>query len=103
MCIICLIKCAEPNIFRYDLLCQEGLSRALRVFEGKAKPPVYKSVKPANGKLEQIRVLESVSNSIILETKRANMLISDSTNSSLHCWCRFAQHHLHPRELCFFH
>ncbi|KAI9486841.1 MAG: beta subunit of phenylalanyl-tRNA synthetase [Benjaminiella poitrasii] len=44
---------------RYDLLCQEGLARALRVFEGKAKPPVYKVVKPANGKLQQIRVLES--------------------------------------------
>ncbi|OAD01771.1 DNA-binding transcription regulator, partial [Mucor lusitanicus CBS 277.49] len=44
---------------RYDLLCQEGLARALRVFEDKAKPPVYKLVKPADGKLQQIRVLES--------------------------------------------
>ncbi|CAO0800415.1 unnamed protein product [Mucor circinelloides] len=44
---------------RYDLLCQEGLARALRVFEDKAKPPVYKIVKPADGKLQQIRVLES--------------------------------------------
>jgi phenylalanyl-tRNA synthetase beta chain len=43
------------------LLCQEGLARALRVFEDKAKPPVYKIVKPADGKLQQIRVLESVS------------------------------------------
>ncbi|KAI8365704.1 beta subunit of phenylalanyl-tRNA synthetase [Blakeslea trispora] len=44
---------------RYDLLCQEGLARALRIFEGKAEPPVFKAVKPADGKLEQIRVLES--------------------------------------------
>lgn len=42
-------------------MCQEGLARALRVFEDKAKPPVYKIVKPADGKLQQIRVLESVS------------------------------------------
>lgn len=47
--------------YRYDLLCQEGLARALRVFEDKAKPPVYKAVKPADGKLQQIIVKESVS------------------------------------------
>ncbi|CAO3613214.1 unnamed protein product [Cunninghamella echinulata] len=41
---------------RYDLLCQEGLARALRVFEGKAKPTIYKVVKPADGKLERITV-----------------------------------------------
>ncbi|KAG1143829.1 hypothetical protein G6F37_005418 [Rhizopus arrhizus] len=44
---------------RYDLLCHEGLSRALRVFEGKTKPPVYKTVKPADGKLQQIHVQPS--------------------------------------------
>lgn len=45
---------------RYDLLCQEGLARALRVFENKAKPPVYKVVPPATGKPHQIFVKESV-------------------------------------------
>ncbi|CAO3699455.1 unnamed protein product [Rhizopus stolonifer] len=44
---------------RYDLLCHEGLSRALRVFEGKDKPPVYKVVKPADGKVQQIHVQPS--------------------------------------------
>lgn len=53
-------------IIRYDLLCQEGLARALRVFEGKAKPPVYKTVKPADGKLQQIYVKESVSFTCVL-------------------------------------
>ncbi|KAI8976036.1 beta subunit of phenylalanyl-tRNA synthetase [Pilobolus umbonatus] len=42
---------------RYDLLCQEGLARALRVFTGKSKPPVYKCLKPA--KLQQIIVDKS--------------------------------------------
>ncbi|KAL0078849.1 DNA-binding transcription regulator [Phycomyces blakesleeanus] len=41
---------------RYDLLCQEGLARALRIFEGKQKGPEYKLVKPANGKLERLIV-----------------------------------------------
>lgn len=42
-------------------MCHEGLSRALRVFEGKDKPPVYKVVKPADGKVQQIHVQPSVS------------------------------------------
>ncbi|KAJ6628759.1 hypothetical protein B0H10DRAFT_2160738 [Mycena sp. CBHHK59/15] len=34
---------------RYDLLCIEGISRALRVFLGKSKAPRYKIVLPAGG------------------------------------------------------
>ena len=45
---------------RYDLLCQEGLAQALRVFEGQCKPPQYKLVKPASGKLQQIVVKPEV-------------------------------------------
>ena len=31
---------------RYDLLCAEGLTRALRIFLGDEKPPVFKKVPP---------------------------------------------------------
>ncbi|CAG0893070.1 unnamed protein product [Cyprideis torosa] len=31
---------------RYDLLCLEGLSRALRIFLGKESPPRYKKIRP---------------------------------------------------------
>ncbi|KAI7861052.1 beta subunit of phenylalanyl-tRNA synthetase [Circinella umbellata] len=41
---------------RYDLLCQEGLAQALRVYEGRCKPPQYKLVKPASSKLQQVIV-----------------------------------------------
>ncbi|KAI8849468.1 hypothetical protein BC829DRAFT_391341 [Chytridium lagenaria] len=42
---------------RYDLLCPEGITRALRVFLGLQKPPVYRVVSPANGrKLEKLYV-----------------------------------------------
>ncbi|THV08414.1 phenylalanyl-tRNA synthetase [Dendrothele bispora CBS 962.96] len=34
---------------RYDLLCIEGISRALNVFLGKAEPPRYKLVYPTGG------------------------------------------------------
>lgn len=47
--------------YRYDLLCEEGIGRSLRIFEGKDKPPVYRVVKPADGKLQQLIVKPEVS------------------------------------------
>ncbi|KAI9366740.1 hypothetical protein DFJ73DRAFT_805348 [Zopfochytrium polystomum] len=42
---------------RYDLLCAEGITRALRIFLGAQQPPVYRVVKPPNGKrLQQLHV-----------------------------------------------
>ncbi len=39
------VECA----FRYDLLCIEGIARALRVFLGKGKAPDYRLVHPSGG------------------------------------------------------
>ncbi|KAJ7368437.1 hypothetical protein DFH08DRAFT_676127 [Mycena albidolilacea] len=41
---------------RYDLLCIEGISRALRVFLGKAEAPRYKIVLPAGGEASLLNV-----------------------------------------------
>ncbi|KAJ6539475.1 hypothetical protein B0H19DRAFT_961594 [Mycena capillaripes] len=41
---------------RYDLLCIEGISRALRVFLGKAEAPRYKTVMPAGGEANLLTV-----------------------------------------------
>ncbi|RKO85185.1 B3/4 domain-containing protein [Blyttiomyces helicus] len=41
---------------RYDMLCGEGIARALKVYLGSATPPQYKLVKPASGKLEKLVV-----------------------------------------------
>ena len=40
--------------YRYDLLCIEGIARALRVFLGKDKPLVYKLHIPPGGERELI-------------------------------------------------
>jgi len=40
---------------RYDILCLEGLSRALRIFNGEA-PPQYKLLKPTNQPLQKLIV-----------------------------------------------
>ncbi|KAL4241406.1 phenylalanyl-tRNA synthetase beta subunit family protein [Abortiporus biennis] len=39
---------------RYDLLCIEGIARALRVYLGKDKPPLYKLVYPKGGEVNLV-------------------------------------------------
>jgi phenylalanyl-tRNA synthetase beta chain len=34
---------------RYDILCLEGMARALNVFLGNSQPPVYKMLTPLTG------------------------------------------------------
>ena len=47
---------------RYDLLCQEGLTRALRVFLGDEKPPRYVAKPaPADGSTKMVVAKEAVS------------------------------------------
>ncbi|KZT42883.1 phenylalanyl-tRNA synthetase [Sistotremastrum suecicum HHB10207 ss-3] len=41
---------------RYDLLCLEGIARALSIFLEKAKPPQYRLVPPAGGELLTVTV-----------------------------------------------
>ncbi len=49
--------------FRYDLLCIEGIARALRVFLNKGKAPDYRLVYPAGGEecLIEVTVAPEVS------------------------------------------
>ena len=48
---------------RYDLLCIEGIARALRVFLGKGKAPEYRLVYPPGGEknLVEVTVAQEVS------------------------------------------
>ena len=52
------VECA----FRYDLLCIEGIARALRIFLGKDKAPNYRLVDPPRGQnLIEVTVAPEVS------------------------------------------
>ena len=44
---------------RYDLLCEEGLARSMRIYLGKEKPPPFKVTPPANA-VQSIRVKAEV-------------------------------------------
>ena len=58
---ICVRNCSlNFNVGRrYDLLCLEGLVRALLVFQGKLKAPLYRLEPPA-GQLQQLVLDPSV-------------------------------------------
>jgi phenylalanyl-tRNA synthetase beta chain len=43
-------------LFRYDLLCPEGIVRALRVFMGLTKPPQFSLLPVKENKMEKIIV-----------------------------------------------
>lgn len=55
---------------RYDLLCIEGIARALRVFLGKDKPPVYKLSIPPGGERDLVELR------VAPETKQIRPLIA---------------------------
>ena len=50
--------CGRPLMSRYDLLCIEGLARALRVFLQKEQPPTYTLSNPAQ--MQEVFVEASV-------------------------------------------
>lgn len=45
---------------RYDMLCIEGISRAMLAFLEKEKAPIYKLVPPSDGNLLTVNVLPEV-------------------------------------------
>ncbi|CAF0977682.1 unnamed protein product [Brachionus calyciflorus] len=46
---------------RYDLLCVEGLGRALSIFLEKSTPPKFKLVTPSEDKIQKLTVLQNTS------------------------------------------
>lgn len=49
-------ECGWTQLHRYDLLCIEGISRALRVFLGVDKAPNYRLVYPQGGEANLLTV-----------------------------------------------
>jgi hypothetical protein len=50
-------------VFRYDMLCFEGIALNLNVFLGRQEFPTYRVVPPANGEIQTMIVHEPVSSS----------------------------------------
>ncbi|KAG9284749.1 hypothetical protein G9A89_001119 [Geosiphon pyriformis] len=74
---------------RYDLLCQEGISRALLIFQEKAKPPMYHVVEPKNGLLEKIFI------------RSERTLVAIGTHDLTTIKGPFSYEARPPKEICF--
>jgi hypothetical protein len=75
---------------RYDLLCHEGISRALLIFLGKAKPPTYKVVNPKNGQIQITVKSEVGKSSKLFSVIKYHIFVNihlflDCTNSTSRC------------------
>lgn len=57
------------SLLRYDLLCIEGIARALRVFLGKDKAPHYRLVNPPGGEANILQIPVSKEVRSFLATK----------------------------------
>jgi len=96
---------------RYDLLCLEGLARALLIFLEKKKAPRFITTTPA--KLERIHVKPEVFDNclllffFVLEVEVSSFFLSfsifllsaDGCCQAFRCCCHFEEHHFHSCEL----
>ena len=89
---------------RYDLLCIEGIARALRIFLQKSEAPIYKLVYPPGGESEllQVKIDPEVGRLISCVTNNAECL-PDSQNQTLVCLRHFAEYQVHGKILRLFY
>jgi hypothetical protein len=83
------------RVFRYDLLCIEGIARALRVFLGKGEAPEYRLVYPPGGEKNIIEVTVAPEASWIQWLFSFSDGVSDSSSSPLLRLGRPSQCQLH--------
>lgn len=93
------------RIYRYDLLCIEGIARALRVFLEKDKPPVYRLRIPPGGERElvEVRVTSEVRTLGYREAPQMFILPTDQANPSIVRLCCSARRHLHAPVVSVFY
>lgn len=98
---------SDRFLTRYDLLCFEGLVRALRLYLERDPLPAYKIVPPATGAEERwVEIQKEVSwwyrivHTILVLTPA---LHADHTNTTVLCIRYPAQCFLHTRKLRIFH
>lgn len=67
---------------RYDLLCIEGIARALRIFLGKDKPPQYKLKYPEGGEEALISATIAPEVGLTYEVARVKKALKDMCRPS---------------------
>lgn len=81
------------------MLCFEGISLMLNIFNGRNPSPQYRLAAPPNGKLQSMTVHKEVG---ILEGPGWHMGLNASTdyqNTALCLWCYFTKHKIYPSKI----
>jgi len=65
------------NVCRYDLLCLEGLARALRVFTGTEASPVFQVSSIPRGSILQMHVKPEVSSCSLVSQCISNNFVEE--------------------------
>jgi|SRR5712671_3987468 len=83
---------------RYDLLCIEGIARALRVFLNKGKAPEYKLVYPPGGEksLIEVTVAPEVSQILQFRSLPSSDSLRDSASPPLFRFCCSSKCQIYP-------
>ena len=90
--------------FRYDMLCFEGISLMLNIFNQKQQSPKYQLKAPATGKLESITATEDVSHlRKIVAATRTDRVTTDCQDTTVCLRGYPPQYKVYEREIRFLH
>ena len=89
---------------RYDMLCFEGISLMLNIFNGKQKSPNY-TLKPSpTGELQSLTATEDVGNcQRAMPQSRTNRQLIDIENKTICLWSHSPKCQVHERAIRLVH
>ena len=87
------------HLYRYDMLCFEGISLMLNIFRGKQTSPNYRLVPPPGGELEVLTCHESVSNYMWSKSSASLRRLTDDESPSLCVRSDTPQCQIHASEI----
>lgn len=86
------------TLFRYDMLCFEGIALNLNVFLGRQEFPKYRTVPPADGELQTMIVHEPVSSFKMTDVLFFDNFL-DERCSRTRIMCGPPQRHIHESPI----
>lgn len=85
---------------RYDMLCFEGISLMLKIFQGQTESPNYRLVAPLDGKVQTITVKEEVRrNTAESNVKMMLIMEADIRNTPVYLWRHPEKYQAHTGEI----
>ena len=89
---------------RYDMLCFEGISLMLNIFNGKQKSPNYRLKPSPTGELQSLTATKDVGNcQRAIRWNWTNLKIIDIEDKAIRLWGHSSKCQVHEREIRLVH